>query len=298
MIESMRAQRPNFTEVTRPARDTDRVTVDYDGRINGESFEGGVGRDVQFLVGSGRVLPELDGAVKDASPGETRTVSLKYPDNHQSKALAGQTAEFTLTLKKVEEQTLPPVDDVFARAYGVEEGGLEALRAEVRKSMEREMADLIRNRVRTQVMDALYRDNAIEVPKALVDEQIQQMQLDMARRMGAKDASQLPPREPFEEPARRRVALGLIIAEIIRTEGIKVDRDRVLAQLNELAASYSNPEEMRRAYLQNADAMRQIESAVLEEQAVDWVVGRAKVTERPMSFKELTGFGQVNESQT
>jgi trigger factor len=298
MIESMRAQRPNYTEVTRPAHDTDRVTVDYDGRINGESFEGGVGRDVQFLVGSGRVLPELDGAVKDASPGETRTVSLKYPDNHQSKALAGQTAEFTLTLKKVEEQTLPPVDDVFARAYGVEEGGLEALRAEVRKSMEREMADLIRNRVRTQVMDALYRDNAIEVPKALVDEQIQQMQLDMARRMGAKDASQLPPREPFEEPARRRVALGLIIAEIIRTEGIKVDRDRVLAQLNELAASYSNPEEMRRAYLQNADAMRQIESAVLEEQAVDWVVGRAKVTERPMSFKELTGFGQVNESQT
>jgi trigger factor len=147
-------------------------------------------------------------------------------------------------------------------------------------------------------MDALYRDNAMEVPKALVDEQIQQMQLDMARRMGARDASQLPAREPFQEPARRRVALGLIIAEIIRTEGIKVDRERVLAQLNELAASYPNPDEMRRAYLQNVDAMRQIESSALEEQAIDWVLGRARVTERPLSFKELTGFGQVNESQT
>lgn len=298
MIESMRRQRPVFTEVQRAAADTDRVTVDYDGKIDGKPFEGSVGRDVQFVVGSGRVLPELDAAVKGASAGETRTATLKYPENHASKELAGKTAEFTLTVKKVEEQSLPEVNEEFAKSFGVEEGGTAALREEVRKSMEREVADLVRSRVRTQVMDALYKENTIEVPRALVEEQIQQLQLDMARRMGARDASQIPPREPFEEPARRRVALGLIIAEIIRSENLKVDRERVQAQLEELASNYPNPDEVRRAYLQNPEAMRQIESAVLEEQTVDWILERARVTERVVSFKELTGFGQQNENPT
>ena len=292
MIESMQRQRPVFTDVQRPAQDGDRVTLDYDGRLDGNPFEGGDGRDVNIIVGSGRVLKELDDGVKGAPIGEPRTITVKYPDDHASKALAGHTAEFTLTVKKVEEQSLPPIDDEFLAAFGVKEGGVEALRAEVRKSMERELAEVVRNRVRNQVMDALFKDNAVEVPRALVDEQIQQLQADMARRMGVKDANQLPQRELFEEPAKRRVALGLIIAEIIRAESLKVDRERVMSRLNDVVASYPNAEEMRRAYLQSAEAMRQIESAVLEDQAVDWVLSRAKVTDREQSFKELTGFGQ------
>jgi trigger factor len=292
MIESMRRQRPVFTAVERPARETDRVTLDFDGRVDGQPFEGGEGRDVSVVVGSRQAMAELEEGVKGASPGENRVVSLSFPADHPNKSIAGRTAELQVTIKRVEEHSLPEVDEEFCRAYGVEEGGIEALRVEVRKSMERELADVIRNRVRAQVMDALYRENSIEVPRALVDEQVQRLQLDAARRMGAKDASQVPPREPFEEPARRRAALGLLMGQIVQAEGLKVDRDRVQTRLNDVIASYPNPDEARRAYLQNADAMRQIESVVLEDQVVDWIVGRAHVTDKHMTFKDLTGFGQ------
>src|SRR6266704_5222171 len=142
------------------------------------------------------------------------------------------------------------------------------------------------------ILDALYRENSFEVPRALVDEQVQRLQVDAARRIGAKDASQVPAREVFEDQARRRAALGLLMGQVVQSEGIKVDRERVMTRLNDLVASYPNPDEVRRAYMQNADAMRQIESSVLEDQVVDWVIGRARITERPISFSELTGFGQ------
>ncbi len=292
MIESMRRQRPVFTQVERAAAETDRVTLDFDGRLNGETFEGGEGRDVAVVIGSRQALAELEEGVKGAQAGERKAISVAFPAEHPNKKIAGQTAQLDVSVKRVEEQSLPAVDDQFSRAFGVEEGGVEALRTEVRKSMERELAGVIRTRVRTQVMDALYRDNAIQVPRALIDEQVQQLQVDMARRMGVRDVAQLPSREQFEEPARRRVALGLLMSQVVQNEGLKVDRERVIARLNELIASYPNPEEARRAYLQNADAMKQIESSVLEEQVVDWVLERARVTDKPMSFKDLTGFGQ------
>jgi trigger factor len=159
--------------------------------------------------------------------------------------------------------------------------------------MTREVAELVRQRLRTQVLDGLYRDNKLEVPRGMLDEQIQQLQVDMARRTGAKDVSQLPGREAFEEPARRRVVLGLLLGEVVRAEGLKLDRERVLAKLSDLVSAYPNPDEVRRAYLQSADAMRQIESSALEDQVIDRVIEKAKIEERPVSFKELTGFGQV-----
>jgi trigger factor len=298
MIESMRRQRLTYVPVDRAARATDRVSMDFDGRRDGQPFEGSEGRDVTFVVGGGRVLPEMDQAVQGASAGDTRTVTVHYPADHASKELAGHVAEFTLTLKKVEEEALPAVDEEFLRAFGVEDGEVATLRTEVRKSMERELETVVRNRVRTQVMDALYRDNPFDVPRALVDEAIQRLQLDTAQRMGIRDASQLPQREVFEQPARRRVALGMLMAEIVRAQQMQVDRTRVESRLDDLAASYPEPEQARRAYLQNADAMRQIESAALEDQVVDWVLERAHVTDQPVSFKELTGFGQnSSESQ-
>ena len=291
MIESMRRQRPIFTAVERAVQETDRATLDFDGKIDGEPFEGGEGRDVSLIVGAGQAMAELDAGIRGATAGDRKTIPVAFAAEHPNKKLAGRTAELDVTVKRVEEQTLPAVDEEFCRAYGVEEGGIEALRVEVRKSMERELAGVIRNGLRTQVMDALYRDNLIEVPRTLIDEQAQQLQMDMGRRMGSKDLSQLPPREQFEEPARRRVALGLLLGQIVQNEGLKVDRERVLARLNDLIVSYPNPEEARRAYLQNPDAMKQIESSVLEDQVVDWVLGRARITDKPMSFKDLTGFG-------
>jgi trigger factor len=291
MIESMRRQRPVFTDVERPAHRTDRVILDYDGRLEGRPFEGSEGRDASFVLGASRLLVELEGAVTGASAGETRTATVHYPESHANKDLAGRTAEFTVHVKKVQEQSLPAVDEEFCRQYGVEEGGLDALRSEVRKSMEHELADVIRKRLRSQVMDALYRDNPIDVPRALVAESVERLQVETAQRIGARDVSQLPPRDAFEEPARRRVALGVIIGEIVRAEALQVDRAKVEGRLETLAASYPKPEEARRAYLQSPEAMQQIESAVLEDQVLDAVLARAKITDRATSFKELTGFG-------
>ena len=294
MIESMRRQRPVFTAVERGAQDTDRVTIDYQGRIDGQPFEGSDGKDIQVVIGSRQSMAELEDGLKGATAGESRTVNVSFPAEHPNKAVAGKSAELQVTIKRVEEQSLPTVDEEFARAYGVEQGGVDALRAEVRKSMERELADVIRNRVRGQVLDALYRQNPVDVPRALLEEQVRQLQIDTARRMGIRDASQLPAREPFEEPARRRVALGLLMSQIVQTEQIKLDRERVQTRLTDLVAAYpeAQQEEARRAYLQNQDAMRQIESAALEDQVVEWLLTKANITDKPMTFKEITGFGQ------
>ena len=290
MIESMRRQRPVYTTVERAARDTDRVTVDYEGSIDGRPVKAVQGEDVPFIVGARRIMTEMEEAVKGATPEESRTVTVHFPAEHSDKELAGQAVEVRLTIKKVEEMSLPAVDEEFMAAFGVTEGGIEGLRAEVRASMEREMAQAVRQRMRAAVMDALVKDNELEVPRALIDEQVRDLQLDAARRMGAKDTSQVPARGAFEEPARRRVALGLILGEIIRAANLKVDRQRVQARLDEIVASYPNSDEVRRTYLQSAEAMRQIEATVLEDQVIDWVLEHASVAERASSFSELTGF--------
>jgi trigger factor len=292
MIESMRRQRPVFTQVERAAHATDRVILDFDGLIDGQPFEGGEGRDVAVVIGTKQAMPELEEGIKGATAGETRQVTLAFPAEHPNKNLAGKTAALQVTVKRVEEQGLPAVDEDFCKAYGVEEGGVEALRAEVRKSMERELEGVIRTRLRTQVMDGLYANNPLDLPRALIDEQVQQLQVDMARRIGARDINQLPPRAQFEEPARRRVALGLLMGQIVENQSLKVDRERVQERLGDLIAAYPNPEEARKAYLQNPEAMKQVESSVLEEQVVDWVIERARVTDKPVSFRDLTGFGQ------
>jgi trigger factor len=298
MIESMRRQRPVFTVVERPAQLTDRVTVDYEGRIGGTLVPGVRGEDVQFIVGAGRIMAELEEAVKGAVAGANLTVTVTFPAEHADKHLAGKIVDVVLSVKKIEEPSLPPVDSEFISAFGVKDGDLSLLRTEVRDSMEREMAQAVRQRMRAAVIDALLRDNVMEVPRALVEEQVRELQLEMARRMGIKDESQVPQRQAFEEPARRRVALGLIIGELIRAANLKVDRQRVQARLDEIASSYPNSDEVRRAYLQSADAMRQIEAAVLEEQVIDWILERARVSERASSFSELTGFGNTSEIRT
>jgi len=297
MIENMRQQRPVFTTVERAAHATDRIRLDYQARIGGKPIEGGDLSNVHVVIGSGQAMPELEEGLRGVSAGEHKTLNVVFPEAHPNKKLAGQSAELHLSIKAVEEQSLPAVDEEFCRAYGVEQGGLTEMRAEVRTSMERELAEVIRNRLRVQVLDGLYKGNPLDLPHSLVDEQVQQLQIDTARRLGVRDASQLPPRNVFEEPARRRVALGLLISSIVQSEQLKVDRARVQARLAALVEGYPDPEQARRAYLQNQDAMRQIESAALEDQVIDWVVERARVTERPMTFKEITGFGQQDQGQ-
>jgi trigger factor len=292
MIENMRAQRPVFTPVERAAHEGDRVLLDYQARIGGKPIEGGDLKDVHIVLGARQAMPELEEGLKGVAAAEQRTLNVVFPAGHPNKKLAGQSAELHLSIKAVEERSLPEVDAEFCRLYGVEQGGLEQMRREVRESMERELGEVVRNRVRGQLLEALYRDNPLEVPQGLIDEQVQQLQIDTARRLGIRDARQLPAREAFVEPARRRVALGLLVSHIVQSQGIKVDRARVQARLDELALGYPNPEEARRALQQNQDAIRQLESATLEEQVVDWLLERAKITDKPMSFSELTGFNR------
>src|SRR5690606_23929679 len=207
MVENLREQRPSFTAVEREARDTDRVTVDFTGTIDGQPFEGGSGENVQILLGAGRMLAEFEAGLQGVKAGEQKTIEVDFPANYQAAALAGKKAQFAVTVKSVEERQLPELDEEFCKSYGVEAGGLERLRQEVQDNMKRELADAIRARLKKQVMDGLLAANPLELPKTMVDAEVRELQLDAARRMGAHDASQIPPPEGFQEPARRRVAL-------------------------------------------------------------------------------------------
>jgi len=292
VIEGMRRQKPVFTPVTRPAQETDRVTVDYEGRIDGEAFAGGKGEGLKVVLGARSILEELDTALRGMSAGDSKLVPARFPDDYGARSVAGKQAQFDIKVSAVEAQSLPELDEAFVRSFGFESGGVAEFRAEVRKSMEREIAEAARVKVREQLLDALYKSHPIDVPKVLIDEQVRELQLQMLRRMGVQKLEQLPPREPYEEPARKRVALGLIIGEIVRNQSLKVDRSRVEQRLTAAIASYPDPESVRRQYLQSREAMEQLESAALEDQALDWALAQVKVTDRATSFRELTGYGQ------
>ncbi len=293
MLDTLRKQRPVFNEVTRGAAANDRVTVDFTGTIDGGEFDGGSGTEVPIVIGAGRVMKEFEDALIGALAGDSREFKATFASDHANAKLAGQQASFSVKVGKVEEQLAAPLDEAFAKSFGIADGNIDSLRGEVRANMERELNEAIRQKMRAQVLEGLYTQNPLELPRQLVEETIQELQVEMLRRAGVRDAKQLPPREPFEQPARRRVALGLLMSELVRSVGLKVSREAVQEKLNELAASYSNPDEVRRAYLQNAEMMRQIESQVLEQQAIDWVLGQARVIEKPSSFAEITKFGQA-----
>jgi trigger factor len=291
MVQNLREQRPSFNEVDRESREGDRVTMDFEGLIDGKAFEGSKGDDVAVILGAGRMLKDFETGILGVKADEKKQIAVRYPDEYHNKDLAGRTANFSVHVKKVEEKLLPPLDDAFCLEYGVTEGGLEQLLSEVADNMRRELADNVRSRLKQQVFDRFLEANPVDVPNALVQQQVRDMQIDTARRMGAKDAAQVPPAEPFVEPARRRVALGMLVNELVKTRGIKIDRSRVEARLGELAATYPDPDAVLKAYRQNPDAMRQVEGMVLEDQVVDYLLERAAVTEQPSTFKELMNFG-------
>ena len=293
MVETLRRQRPNFVPATLPAVDGDRLTVDFEGRIDGVAFDGGTGAGVTLVLGGGRMLKDFESGLKGATTGETRTLAVTFPADYAKAELAAKTAEFTVTVKRHEEGRLPDIDDEFCRAFGVTEGGIEQLRTEVADNMRRELNDSIRGRVKAQLLDKLVAANPIELPRSAVDNQIRSLQMDWLRRMGAnpEDLKQAPPREPFEANARRRVAIGLLVAEIIRRERISIDAARLDERIESAAVGYSDAEEAMRQIRDTESLRSQLESTVLEDQAIDWLLGRVKVVEQPSTFKELMNFG-------
>jgi trigger factor len=291
MIENLRKQRPTYAAADREARDSDQVTIDFVGTIDGVEFEGGKAEAVPVVVGAGRMLPDFEAGLKGTRAGETKTIAVSFPDNYQTANLAGKTASFVLTIHKVEEQQLPELTDEFCKHYGVEEGGITQLRKEVEENMRHELKESVRARLKRQVFDSIFAANPIEVPKVLVEEQVRNMQVETGRRMGARDVSQLPPAAQFQDAARQRVAMGLLISEVVKLAKIEVDRAKVQERLVDMAQNYPEPDQVIKAYRDNAQLRNQLESGVLEEQVADWLLERAKTTEQPATFKEVMNFG-------
>ncbi len=290
MIERLRRQQMKYTAVTRAAALGDKVTVNFEGSIEGAPFAGGKGEGVAIVLGEGRMLAQLEQGLIGAAAGEEKQIGVDFPADYRATDLAGKHADFKVDVKSVEQPSLPELDEEFCKSFAVSEGGIPKLREEVAANMRRELDQALRNRNKAAVMEKLYRDNPIDLPNALLEAQIQNLQVEAMRRSGTKDASQAPPREPLVEPARRRAALGLLVNDIIRRESIVLDPKRSNARLDELVGSYGDAAALKRAYLQNADAMRQVESLALEDQVVDWILEHAKVTDRPCTFKEVMNF--------
>jgi trigger factor len=290
MIERLRKQQLKYLPVTRAAAAGDKVTIDFLGKIDGTEFTGGKGENIAIVLGDGKMLPQLEQGLIGAAPGEHRDIDVNFPADYRVAELAGKLAIFGTEIKTVEEPTLPEIDEEFCKSFGVTEGGIPKLREDVAANMRRELEQNLRNRNKTAVMEKLYQANPIDVPNALLESQIRDMQIETMRRTGAKDVSQAPPREPLLEPARRRVALGLIINDVVRRENLVLDPKRADARLDEMVGAYGDAAALKRAYQQNADAMRQVEGLALEDQVVDWILAHAKVRETVSSFKELMNF--------
>jgi trigger factor len=290
MIERLRKQQMKYVAVDRAAAKGDKVSIDFEGAIEGHAFAGGKGENIAIVLGEGRMLPDLEQGLIGATLLEKRDVSVTFPADYRASELAGKTAIFATEIKTIEEPVLPGLDEEFCKSFGVTEGGLTKLREDVAANMRRELEQALRNRNKAAVMEKLYAANPTEVPNVLIEGQIRDMQVEAMRRAGAKDASQAPPREPLIEPARRRVTLGLLLNDVIRRENLIVERARVNERLDEMVAAYGDAAAMKRAYMQNAEAMRQVESLALEDQAVDWILAHAKVHDVKSTFKELMNF--------
>jgi trigger factor len=290
MIERLRKQQMTYAAANRAAANGDKVTIDFAGTIDGVAFAGGKGENIAIVLGEGRMLPDLENGLIGANAGEKREITVNFPADYRAADLAGKTAVFATEVKSVEAPALPELNEDFCKAFGVTEGGLAKLREDVADNMRRELEQTLRNRNKAAVMEKLFQVNPTDVPNVMIENQIREMQVEAMRRSGTTDVSQAPPREPFVEPARRRVALGLLLNDVIRRENLVADRGRVNARLDEMLSAYGDAAAMKRAYLQNADAMRQVESLALEDQAVDWILARAKVREVVSSFKEMMNF--------
>lgn len=287
MLEKLREQRAEWQAVERPAGQGDRVLVDFIGRIDGEPFSGSEAKEVGVVVGAGQVIEDFDKALEGIAAGETRKAEVEFPEDYAREDLRGKKAEFEITAHRVEEKVLPEIDEEFAKAFGVEEGGVEKLRVEVRANMQRELDERLKAETKTRAFDALLEANSVETPRALVNEEIRQLQSDAMRRFGIEDPEKAPPAEHFEEAARRRVAVGLLVQELIRANEIEVDRARAQRRVDELVAPYENPEEAARLYRTSRELMSQVEASVLEDQVVEFLLDKANVTEEQRSFDEF-----------
>jgi trigger factor len=287
-IERVRQQRKRWESVERAAAEGDRVLMDFEGRVDDEPFEGGSGEDIRVEIGAGRFIPGFEEQLIGAVAGDERSVEVEFPEDYQESALAGKPAVFAVKVKDVEAPVLPDVDAEFVKEFGVEDGDLQRFRADVRSNLERELKQRVRTRVKDQVMDALLEANPLTVPSALIAEEIESLRQQANQNLNLGGAQISLPDELFADNARRRVALGLIIAEVVKQHELEADSDRLRAALEEMAASYDDPQAVIDYYQADRQRLAGVESMVLEDLVVEHLLEQLQVVEEPTSFSELT----------
>jgi len=290
MIANLRRQRAKWEESAEAAADQDRLTIDFAGSIDGEAFEGGTSQDFNIVLGSKRMITGFEEQLVGAKAGDELTINVTFPADYQAENLAGKEAQFKINVKKVVKATLPELDAEFLTAFGVTDGNVEQFRADVRKNMERELRNGIRAKVKAAVFEALVNAHNLEVPKALVSEEIGRQREQALKQFGGNAAQIKPemlPDDLFKDNAKRSVALGLLVSEIISANQIKVDADRVRALVDEVAQSYEQPEQVVQWYYSSKEQMAQVQSAVLEDQVVDLVLAQAQITDKAVGYEEL-----------
>tara|TARA_B110000259_G_scaffold86722_1_gene101058 strand:- start:3841 stop:5151 length:1311 start_codon:yes stop_codon:yes gene_type:complete len=292
MITKLREQRKDWAEVERAATKGDKVTVDFEGKIEGELFEGGAGKDMDVEIGAGQMLKEFEDGLDGILVGEEKIAEVNFPEDYHGKDVAGKKAAFTLKATKISEPVLPAVDAEFAKAFGVEDGDIEKMNADIRANMEKELKQRLKSELKNAVMVGLLEANEIIAPTALVAEEVKALKEQAAQRMSqgqgmeSFDTSSLPD-ELFKEEGSKRVKLGLLVSEIIKTAEIKPDESIIDSTLKEMAQSYEDPAQVEDYYRQNKQARANLEAMVLEDQVVDHILNQAKVTDKASSFKEL-----------
>ena len=294
-LDILRKQRRTFA--LRPqdaaALEGDRVTVDFEGKIDGEPFQGGKAEDFQVLLGEGQMLKEFEDAVRGMKAGESKTFPLAFPADYHGKEVAGKTADFMVTIKKIEAAHLPEVDEALAKSLGIADATVEGLRSDIRKNLEREVKFRLLARNKQAVMDALVAKAELDLPKSSVQSEVDRLiegaRADLKQR-GIKDADKAPiPDDMFRPQAERRVRLGLVVAELVRANNLQAKPEQIKSHVEELAASYEKPAEVVRWYFSDRQRLAEVEGIVLENNVTEFVLGKAKVVEKTVSFDELMG---------
>ncbi|PJE53953.1 trigger factor [Marinomonas sp. BSi20584] len=287
MLETLRKQNSEWSAVERASADGDQVTIDFVGYLGDEAFDGGAAEGHKLVLGSNTMIPGFESGILGAKAGEERSIAVTFPEDYQAENLKGKEATFKITVSEVAEQILPELNDAFVEKFGLEEATVAALRAEVRKNMERELNQAIKSKLKNALFEGLSSINEVEVPSALVDQEVDALRKQAAQQFGGQgfDASQLPA-ELFQEEAKKRAKLGLLISEVIKKDDMKVDNDRVRSFLEDMAQAYQEPQQVIDFYLKNKEQLAQVQSAVLEEQVVDKLLESAQVTEVTLGYED------------
>ena len=292
MIDNLRRQQATMKEVKRKSKNKDVVTIDFKGSIDGEEFEGGSAESHRLTLGSGQMIPGFEKGIVGGKAGEELEIDVEFPADYHNEDLAGKPAKFAITIHKVEEPQLPELNEEFFQQFGIEAEDEAAFREEVKKNMERELKQAVSNKVKNDVVEGLLATTELDIPSALVDQEIDRLRQDAVQRFGGQVDFQQLPKEIFEDQAKRRVKTGLLFQEVVKKNDLKADDAKVEEKIQEIASTYEQPDEVIAHFSSNPDQKAQVESSVLEDAVVDHVLAQAKVTEKKMKYEEAVAAGQ------